>query len=68
ATSLRAFCADRLGRRDEAAALHREVIALAAAHPEWNAFAPFVALAHEGVARPLADAPPFHSFLMRVPF
>jgi hypothetical protein len=69
ATSLSALCADRLGRRDEAAALHRDVLALVAEHPEWNEFAPFEALAREGATQRLADREPiFQHFLMRLPY
>jgi hypothetical protein len=69
ALSLRALCADRLGRRDEAASLHRETLALIEAHPEWNLFEKVAALARDGSERALADRKPeLWVYVMRLPF
>ena len=67
--SLRALCADRLGRRDEAVALHRAVLALVEAHPEWNVFEPVAALARQGIARALDHREPaLWYYALRLPF
>lgn len=67
--SLRALCADRMGQRAEAAAGHRETLALIDAHPEWNAFEPVAALAREGVDHSVADREPVASYYaLRIPF
>jgi hypothetical protein len=69
ALSLQALCADRMGRREEAASLHGAVLALVAAHPEWNEFDDVAALAREGVQHSVADREPIVSpYLMRIPF
>jgi hypothetical protein len=68
AASLRALAADRLGRRDEAVAFHRDTLARIAAHPEWNVFGPQAALAREGLAHSVADREPVTSlYVLRVP-
>ena len=69
ALSLRALCADRLGRREEAASLHRETLAVIAAHPEWNVFEKVAALAREGSEHALLDRDPELSvYVLRLPF
>jgi hypothetical protein len=69
ARSLRALCADRLGRRAEAVELHRSVLALVESHPEWNEFAGLAELSREGLERSLADRDPAHSYyVLRIPF
>ena len=69
ALSLQALCADRLGRREEAVALHRALLELVAAHPEWNVFEPFAALAREGVERSVAGREPVVStYVLRLPY
>jgi tetratricopeptide (TPR) repeat protein len=69
ALALRALCADRLGRRAEAVELHRAVLALVEAHPEWNHFESIAALAREGLERSLAEREPVHSlYVLRIPF
>ena len=69
ALSLRALCADRLGRRDEAIALHRAALAAIDAHPEWNVFEPVAALARQGIAGALADREPeIWYYALRLPF
>lgn len=68
ALSLEALCADRAGRREEAASLHRAVLALVDAHPEWNVFRDFAALARAGVAESVAEREPVVSmYVLRVP-
>jgi hypothetical protein len=67
--SLRALCADRLGQRADAVALHRAALALVQAHPEWNVFAPVAALARRGIAGPLPHQEPVLSYYaLRLPF
>ncbi len=67
--SLRALCADRLGRRADAVALHRAALALIQAHPEWNVFEPVAALARQGIAGALVDREPvLFYYALRVPF
>jgi hypothetical protein len=69
ALSLAALCADRLGRREDAAALQQAVLARIEAHPEWNVFAKNAALAREGLGRSLADREPALSYyVLRIPF
>ncbi len=69
ALSLQALCADRLGQRDEAKALHRATLSLIEAHPEWNVFDATAVLAREGLAVSLADREPVLSYYaLRVPF
>jgi hypothetical protein len=69
ALSMRALCADRLGRRDEAAALHRATLALIDSHPEWNVFEGVAALARDGSAHALVDREPELSlYVLRLPF
>jgi hypothetical protein len=67
--SLQALCADRLGRREDAAARHRAALALVEAHPEWNVFGPLAELAREGAERSVAERSPETSlFVLRLPF
>ena len=69
ALSLRALCADRLGRREEAASLHRATLAVIDAHPEWNVFEKVAALARAGSERALVDREPELSvYVLRLPF
>ncbi len=69
ALSLRALCADRLGQREQAASLQRQVLALVEAHPEWNVFTKVAALAREGTERSVADRDPALSYYaLRIPF
>jgi hypothetical protein len=69
ALSLRALCADRLGQREEAAALHRATLAVIDAHPEWNVFEKVAALAREGSEHALVDRKPELSvYVLRLPF
>jgi len=69
AASLQALCADALGRRDDAIALHREALHLIEANPQWNEFAPVAALAREGIASAITDRKPALSlYAFRVPF
>lgn len=67
--SLRALAADRLGRREEAAALHGATLALVDAHPEWNVYGALRARAERGLRESQADAAPLTSpYALRVPF
>lgn len=70
ALSLSAIAADRLGRRDEAAALHAAALALIEAHPEWNVYGPQAELARRGTSEAIpADVKPVTSpYVLRVPF
>jgi hypothetical protein len=69
ATSLRALCADRLGRREEAVGLHRETLARIGAHPEWNVFEKTAALARAGIEASVAEREPALSvYVLRLPF
>ncbi len=69
ALSLRALCADRLGRREEAASLHRATLAVIEAHPEWNVFEKVAALARAGSEHALLDRDPELSvYVLRLPF
>lgn len=69
ATSLEALSADRLGRREEAARLHRETLALIEAHPEWNEFEKVAALARDGIAASVAEREPVIShYVLRLPY
>lgn len=69
ATSLAALCADRLGDRAKAVALHRETLALVDAHAEWNIFDEVAALARAGTAGSVADRDPVISvYVFRIPF
>jgi Flp pilus assembly protein TadD len=69
ALSLRALCADRLGRREDAAAGHRAALALVEAHPEWNVFGEVAALARQGAERAAPDgAPALTLFALGLPF
>jgi hypothetical protein len=68
ATSLRALCADRLGRREEAASLHAAALALVEAHPEWNVFEKIAALARDGMRESVAEREPEVSlYVLRLP-
>lgn len=69
ATFLHALCADRLGQRAEAVALHRATLERIGAHPEWNVFAPTEALARTGLEASVADREPAISiYVLRLPF
>lgn len=69
ATSLAALCADRTGDRERAVALHRAVIDLVDAHPEWNVFEKVAALARDGIAGSVVDREPVISvYVFRIPF
>lgn len=70
ALSLSALAADRLGRRDEAAALHAATLALIEAHPEWNVYGAHAELARRGARAAIpADTKPVTSpYVLRVPF
>ena len=70
ALSLSALAADRLGRRDEAAALHAAALALIDAHPEWNVYGAQAELARRGAkqAIPAGTKPATSPYVLRIPF
>jgi hypothetical protein len=67
--SLQALCADALGRRSDAAELHRRALTLIEANPQWNEFDRVAELAREGIRGAVTDREPVVSvYALRVPF